>query len=600
MKKRFVQLKLNRQLALVSCLFLLVTMLLLWYTILHGEQDSALKSRLRDAQDACTTAQAQAQRTAELCNMSAQVYLNTPQLTEYLAKLKRGDEISAAEMLSFYRVTIASLEKITLSNPDLYRIRVYAEADGINEMMPILFDRRRTENIPWAKEDLSSGLWHFDYEDKLLSDYATPHIMSLITEIADPVQGVLGTLEVSVHMDEVFPELFSDENKDKVMLISKDGGKNGAFLAGNCDIDPEELLRLAELENGAGYRLNGESFLAAKTELKEFDCVYLRLAYTSDVYHTMLEQSLFLLAVMLVIFSVLFFLMSQLTRRILRGFYGAFDGIRDFAEGNIDAVVEVNGQGEIADFARKANALLDEMRRLMRDNLERETRAQRAELKSLQNQINAHFIYNVLEAIKMMAEIDEEYEIADTVTTLGKLLRYSLKLEGGGVRLERELDNIKNYIALMNLRFDYTITLDTDVPIELLGQTVPKLFLQPIVENAVVHGTASLAADSVITVAGVIDAENACYTLKISDKGAGMDETALETLRRRIAGEDTTTQSSGNGIGLKNVNDRIQTLFGEEYGLSVSSILGTGTTVILTLPYHEEEKKDENDFDLGR
>lgn len=596
MKKRFVGLKLNRQLALVSCVFLLVTMLLLWYTILHGEQESSLRSRLRDAQDACATAQAQAQRTAELCNMSAQVYLNTPQLTEYLAKLKRGDEIGAAEMLSFYRVTIASLEKIALSNPDLYRIRVYAEADGINEMMPILFERRRMEDFPWAGEDLSSGAWHFDYEDKLLSDFETPHIMSLITEIEDPIQGVLGTLEVSVHMNEIFPELFSDDDKDKALLL----GEDGTFLAGNCVIDGEELTRISGLENGESYRLNGENYLVTKTELKEFGCVYLRLAYTSDIYHTLLVQSLYLLGVMLVIFGVLFIVISLLTRRILRGFYGAFDGIRAFAEGDIDAVVEVNGQGEIADFARETNVLLDEMRRLMHDNLERETRAQRAEIKSLQNQINAHFIYNVLEAIKMMAEIDEEYEIADTVTTLGKLLRYSLKLEGGGVRLERELDNIKNYIALMNLRYDYTIALDIAVPIELLGQTVPKLFLQPIVENAVVHGTAPLACDSVITVAGMTDRENSRYTLEISDKGAGMDEAALEKLRRRIKGEDISAPSSGNGIGLKNVNDRIQTLFGEEYGLSVSSMLGAGTTVTLTLPYREEEKKNENGFDRGR
>lgn len=596
MRKRFVRLKLNRQLALVSCLFLFVIMILLWYVILHGEQESALRSRLRDARDACETADAQAQRTAELCNMSAQVYLNTPQLTEYLAKLKRGDKIETAEMLFFYRVTIASLEKIALSNPDLYRIRVYAEADGINEMMPILFDRKRMESVPWTNDDLSSGLWHFDYEDKLLSDYSTPHIMSLITEVTDPVEGVLGTLEVSVHMNEIFPELFSDNDKDKVLLIDK----NGAFLTGNCSIDAEELPRLIEMEDGAKYRLNGEDFFVVRTELKELDCVYLRLTYISDIYQTMLEQSLFLMAVMLAAFFVLWLFISWLTRRILRGFYGAFDGIRAFAEGNIDAVVEVNGQGEIADFARETNVLLDEMRRLMHDNLEREMRAQRAEVKALQNQINAHFIYNVLEAIKMMAEIDEEYEIADTVTTLGKLLRYSLKLEGGGVRLERELENIKNYIALMNLRFDYTITLDISVPIELLGQIVPKLCLQPIVENAVVHGTATLAEDSVITVGGKTDCENGRYTLEISDKGAGMDEAALGTLRRRITGEDTTVPSSGNGIGLKNVNDRIQTLFGEKYGLDVSSTLGSGTTVTLTLPYREEEKKNENNFDLGR
>ena len=285
-------------------------------------------------------------------------------------------------------------------------------------------------------------------------------------------------------------------------------------------------------------------------------------------------------------------MVSKLTRRLLRGFYGAVDGIRAFANGDEEAVVEVTGQGETADFAREAGRLLDQIRQLMRDNLAREMDIRNAETRALQNQINAHFIYNVLEAIKMMAEIDEEYEIADAVTSLGKLLRYSMKLEGGGVWLERELEYIQNYVALMNLRFDYEIRLELDIPPQLMGQRVPKISLQPLVENAVVHGAAVLAADTVITLRGDIGASGDRFTISVADEGRGMDEEGLARLRRQIAGEEPARSSSGNGIGLKNVQDRIQMAFGPGYGLDVISQPGRGTTVIAAFPYHEETEEN--------
>lgn len=188
----------------------------------------------------------------------------------------------------------------------------------------------------------------------------------------------------------------------------------------------------------------------------------------------------------------------------------------------------------------------------------------------------------------MMAEIDEEYEIADAVTTLAKLLRYSMKLESGGVPLERELDYIKNYITLMNLRFDYVISLHVDVPPELLDQRVPKISLQPIVENAVIHGAAALAADAVITIRGTLDRERGRFSIQIIDEGRGMEASDLVRLHRQIAGEEPAPAASGNGIGLRNVQSRIRMAFGEDYGLHVASQPGRGTRVSVTLPYVEK------------
>ena len=584
MKNRFGRMKLSRQLALVSCLFILIPILLLWYTLLRSQRDAAIQTRAREAQSRFVQMTAQAQRAAELCNMSTQVFLNTPALVEHLERLKMDVPPPASELLEFYRTNVASLEKILLSNPDFYQIRVYSDMDSIAEMMPILYSAQRMRRMPWAREELPAGSsWYLDFDDQLFDYYpVTPHTMSLITPITTAAQERVGVLEVAVRMDETLPDLFGGTEDRWAVLL--DG--EGRLLAGPEGADAQALAAIPFREGTERRRLDGKPVLVTQARLREFDCVYLQVTDLSDIYRTGMQQAVCLLAVLLAAFGLTIWVVSVLTQRILRGFYQAFDGIRAFAGGDKDAVVEVTGQGEIADFAREAGRLLDQIRQLMRDSLEREMEIRNAENRALQNQINAHFIYNVLEAIKMMAEIDGEYEIADAMTSLGKLLRYSMKPESGGVRLERELEYIQDYVTLMNLRFDYEIRLELDIPPQLMGQMVPKISLQPIVENAVIHGAAVLAADTVITLRGAVDGKR--FTVSVSDEGCGMDEAALAYLRRQIAGEAPARSSSGSGIGLKNVQDRILMSFGQEYGLDVVSRPGQGTTVIAAFPYYDE------------
>ena len=585
MLKRFRRATLSQQLAVVSCLAILLPMLLLWYTILRGQQDAAIQTRAREAQSRCAQMAAQAERAAELCNMSSQVFLNTPALVNHLALLKTGWRPEATELLEFYRTNVSSLEKITLSNPYLYQTRVYSDVADIAEMMPILYSARRMARMPWIQEELVSGSWHLDFDDQLFADYpVTPHIMSLITVITTSAQERVGVLEVAVRMDEVLPDLFDGTANGWAVLLDEEGN----VAVGTAAAEAAELAAIPFSEDAQHMILGGERVLVTQARLREFGCTYLQVTSLADIYRTGFQQGAFLLVILLAASAVMFFAVSKLTRRMLRGFYGAFDGIRAFANGDEDAVVEVTGEGEVAAFAREAGGLLDKIRQLMRDNIQREAQIQQSETRALQNQINAHFIYNVLEAIKMMAEIDEEYEIADAVTTLAKLLRYSMKLESGGVLLERELGYIRNYVTLMNLRFDYVISLCVDIPPELMGQKVPKISLQPIVENAVVHGAAALAADTTITVRGTVDREAGRFCIQVIDEGCGMDEEGLERLRRQIAGEESSRPSSGNGIGLGNVQARLRLAFGPEYGLQVASSPGHGTTVSVLIPYAEE------------
>ena len=257
----------------------------------------------------------------------------------------------------------------------------------------------------------------------------------------------------------------------------------------------------------------------------------------------------------------------------------------------MNVVIEDCGKDEMGELGTQINTMLERIRQLMEDNLKREMLMKNSEIRALQNQINAHFIYNVLESIKMMAEIDEEYAISDAVTSLGKLLRYSMKWVSGNVLVEQELEYIKNYMALINLRFDYEIYLSLNIPDFILKQEIPKMSLQPIVENAIYHGIEQMAEDTNIYIKAFVEADD-CI-IQITDSGKGMTEEEVETLRMKIAGELDSNGGSGNGIGLKNVQDRIHIAFGEGYGIEIASKLGCFTKVIVRIPVTHEGTPEE-------
>lgn len=166
----------------------------------------------------------------------------------------------------------------------------------------------------------------------------------------------------------------------------------------------------------------------------------------------------------------------------------------------------------------------------------------------MQNQINAHFIYNVLESIKMMAEINEEYTISDAVTALGEMLHYNMRWNKFLVTVQDEMNYIQNYVELMNLRYDFTITLSVQIPENLYRQDIPKMSLQPIVENAITHGIEELDADAVIEIKGIEHEKS--FEIEITDSGIGMSEKQLAILRRKLRMRLNSDTQPKHGIGL--------------------------------------------------
>lgn len=237
----------------------------------------------------------------------------------------------------------------------------------------------------------------------------------------------------------------------------------------------------------------------------------------------------------------------------------------------------------LADAVGRLDGLLDRQRVI-------QLSTKQAEFLALQNQINPHFLYNTLDAIRGDALCIGAENIADITEALSTFFRYTITDTKNLVTLQQELDNVDNYFKIQKYRFGEKLSLKVNIKDDeemLMQMRCPKLFLQPIVENAIFHGIEKKSENGQIT----IDIELVDDTLHvdISDNGMGMEEQKLlqlnEQLRRASVGyimEDD--KSKKGGIALKNVCRRIKLLFGEGYGLHVSSIIGLGTKVEIILP----------------
>lgn len=585
--------KLNEKFTLIILVLVFVPIALFSILFFKNMEDGTIKEGHKTLQYSLEKSYDEIKKNVDNINMSTQFFLSDKSLIEYLQKIHDKENISYGEMMNFYGVNISSLERMVNSNPYIYQIRVYVDSDTMEEMMPILYRYERMERLSWAGDEDISG-WKFDYVDTTFDTYAmNQNLLALVTPITEYSSGSLGVLEVSIQMDTMFPALY-EENETSVTFFVDNNGQihcgeqNRDFVTEY--MEQNALQRAQEPGNDTAMKYQkwkGDSLLVGEQYVKELDGTLVCIANLQDGIGQLHRNRNIFLFVLIVISVALIFFINYIVKRLLSQFYQVLQSIREVQKGDLNVVITDCGNDEMGELGTQINKMMDRIRQLLDDNLNRERLVKNSEIRALQNQINAHFIYNVLESIKMMAEIDERYDISDAITSLGKLLRYTMRWASGNVTVQEELEYIKNYLALINLRFDYEIYLSLNMPEIILHQEIPKMSLQPIVENAIYHGIEQIAEDTNIYVKGSL--EDGDCIIEITDSGKGMTEEQVQKLYRRMNGEIETDEietdsGSGNGIGLKNVQDRIKINFGEKYGVTIASKLGCYTKVSVRIP----------------
>ena len=600
MREWFRDLKINQKFTIMTGMIIFIPMLLLWIIFFQNTQSNDISEEMYATESAMTETYNTLQKTVELCNMTTEVFLNNRNLIDMLSKLSEKKDITTEDFVVFKQNDIAVLERLVNSNPYLYQARVYANDNNFPEMMPILYHKDRMKQLPWA-EDYESGKWYFDYTDAIFPESvmnSADHMMSLVTSLSNYEYGQVGTVEVSVQMDSIFPQVFEIDQAQWSCFIDKDG-----FIYSNQAEEKDCIWesRKNQIITAVSNQMKRKENCCIQTKIGDKKVIICYMSVPELGGHMITLKSLdgvmkrnqfqrnIMLWVLLLGFTVMIIVVNMLVKSILRNFYNMLEIIRQVQLGDLNVRFENCGMDEVGELGNQFNVMLDRIENLMAENINREVLAKNSEIRALQNQINAHFIYNVLESIKMMAEIDEEYEISDAITSLGKLLRYSMRWTSPTVTLEEELEYIKNYLDLINLRFDYRINLAVHMPKVAYLQQIPKMSLQPIIENAIIHGVEELAEDATIYIKGFIKDDT--MTIEITDSGRGMTLEEIQQLRRKIAGEVEVSGGSGNGIGLKNVQDRIQMTYGSQYGIDVVSKIGCFTKIIMRVPIYKGKVK---------
>jgi len=240
---------------------------------------------------------------------------------------------------------------------------------------------------------------------------------------------------------------------------------------------------------------------------------------------------------------------------------------------------------EIGILYREYNKMVQDLEDYIRDSYQNKLMSLDSQMKALEAQINSHFLYNTLESINSIAEIEEVESIAIMTKALGDMFRYSIKTESELVMLSDELTHVHNYMAIQKVRYEDRIRFDVQVDDHLKQQRILKLILQPVVENAIYHGIELSSKEGLIKLSAYEDEERIIF--EVQDNGVGMTSEQLQELQSLLMEPvefKELGQRNKRGIGLKNIHSRIALYYGDGYGLRIQSQKDIGTTVTITVP----------------
>ncbi|MBR5816470.1 MAG: sensor histidine kinase, partial [Anaerotignum sp.] len=286
---------------------------------------------------------------------------------------------------------------------------------------------------------------------------------------------------------------------------------------------------------------------------------------------------------LLIAFLVLFFLSviaivnMHLSKRLSAPMKRLEEAVNKIEAGDLDTHIEPSGFYEVWHLGRAISDMQANLKQLMDDIVAEHEAKRRSELMVLQNQINPHFLYNTLDIIVWMIENEKREEAVDVVTALARFFRISLSNGKTAISVMDEVEHVRNYLMIQEMRYKnkFTYTFDVEDGLEKYGTI--KLILQPVVENCIYHAMEFMDGDGEIRITVKKDGETILFS--VMDNGCGMTEDIVE---RIMAGEKVS--KGKGGVGLQNVQERLQLVFGNEYGMTISSEPDEGTEVLIRIP----------------
>ena len=299
------------------------------------------------------------------------------------------------------------------------------------------------------------------------------------------------------------------------------------------------------------------------------------------------------LGILILTFSVIFARHASTT--LVRSIHEAIDRLqqftKEFASGNLQARASPALVEELSDLTDDVNVMAEQMGNLIEQNRREQENLKKAELRTLQAQVNPHFLYNTLDTIVWAAESGKDEEVVVLTKSLSDFFRSSLSSGADWVTVAQEIRHLNGYLSIQKIRYRDILNYEVDIAPEMERYVMLKLLLQPLVENALYHGIKFRRGGGKILVTGRFENSMLCFTVR--DTGVGMTQEKLEEVMDsmktgKIRRRDPNEPEAGGGFGLYNVDQRIRLYYGQEEGIMIESGSG-GTTVSFSVPAHQGE-----------
>ena len=345
----------------------------------------------------------------------------------------------------------------------------------------------------------------------------------------------------------------------------------------------EEIKDRAPYDERMEYFNNNIKDLTTLVQSGIQDYVYLEtsnfVTVQTELNRNNRNSTVFAILVAVVAMSISLLLSGRASRSVTRPIHDLCGLTEKVAGGDFSVKTQVEAGDEIAVLTRSFNDMTEEIGILVDDIRKKQENLRIIENRLLQEQINPHFLYNTLDAIVWLAEENKSVEVVKMVTSLSDFFRTTLSKGHDYITVKEERTHIESYLEIQQFRYQDILDYEIQMDEEIYGYIIPKLTLQPLVENALYHGIKNKRGKGKILITGKKQDDKIIF--QVIDNGKGMTEEELNSLRKKMAGTDTGNETKG--FGVSNVNQRIKYYYGDEYGVFFESKENEGTNATIII-----------------
>ena len=417
--------------------------------------------------------------------------------------------------------------------------------------------------------------------------YSIDDVFSLAKAVQDPETGeVLGVILLDIRHDIIQSSINGVTIGEKGFVFVMDQEDNIVYTPVNgivYRVNPKWVKAMEPMS----VQIQGGSY-QIRSELSPYTGWRTVGVFSMDEVMSSVNTIVYILFTCVIISLVLVVIVSfKFSRTLTNPIFKLKRLMKQAESGDLTVRFNFEHNDEIGELGQSFNHMIARIDQLIQMVYVEQENKRTAEMKSLQEQIKPHFLYNTLDTISWMARDYDAEDIVRLVDALTNMFRIGLSHGKDIITVKEEITHVSNYLYIQKIRYKDKLNYVIHVDESLYAVEVPKLILQPLVENAIYHGVKAKRGGGTITITGVPEGENLVFT--VQDNGAGMPQEKVEELNRRMS--ERSVLDEQKSFGLFYIRERIQLCYGKGYGVHVESALGEGTRVTITLPLYQKPKK---------